>query len=120
MLAVVVRAIGGPEVVEVAEVPRANPGPGQVRIKVAAAALNPADAAVWMGVWGPVEEGQHLSPRHRCRRGRGAARLGYLSALAEVGMLTPRVAQIYPLAQAAEAHARLIEGGRRGRIVLLP
>ena len=49
-----------------------------------------------------------------------AARLAYLSALAEVGMLTPRVAQIYPLAQAAEAHARLIERGRRGRIVLLP
>ena len=73
MLAVVVRAIGGPEVVEVAEVPCPVPGPGQVRIKVAAAALNPAAAAVWMGIWGPVE-----------------------------------------------AHARLIQGGRRGRIVLLP
>ena len=60
MLAVVVRTIGGPEVVEVAEVPRADPGPGQVRIKVAAAALNPADAAVWMGIWGPVEAGEHL------------------------------------------------------------
>ncbi|MDQ1517775.1 MAG: hypothetical protein QOE80_3605 [Actinomycetota bacterium] len=60
MLAVVVRTIGGPEVVEVAEVPLAVPGPGQVRIKVAAAALNPADAAVWMGIWGPVEAGEHL------------------------------------------------------------
>jgi NADPH:quinone reductase-like Zn-dependent oxidoreductase len=49
-----------------------------------------------------------------------AARLAYLSALAEVGLLTPRVALTYPLSQAAEAHARLIQGGRRGRIVLLP
>lgn len=49
-----------------------------------------------------------------------ATRLSYLSALAEVGVLTPRVAQIYPLSQAAEAHARLARGGLRGRIVLVP
>ncbi|MDX6353226.1 MAG: NADPH:quinone reductase [Streptomyces sp.] len=47
-------------------------------------------------------------------------RLSYLSALAEVGVLTPRVAQIYPLSQAAEAHAQLTRGGQRGRIVLVP
>jgi Zinc-binding dehydrogenase len=41
-----------------------------------------------------------------------ATRLSYLSALAEVGMLTPRVAQIYPLSQAAEAHALLARGGQ--------
>jgi NADPH:quinone reductase len=49
-----------------------------------------------------------------------AARLAYLSALAEVGLLTPRVARIYPLAEAAEAHAQLARGGLRGRIVLVP
>jgi NADPH:quinone reductase-like Zn-dependent oxidoreductase len=49
-----------------------------------------------------------------------ATRLSYLSALAEVGLLTPRVAQIYPLSEAAEAHARLARGGLRGRIVLVP
>nr|WSZ99765.1 NADP-dependent oxidoreductase [Streptomyces sp. NBC_00857] len=47
-------------------------------------------------------------------------RLSYLSALAEVGLLTPRVAQTYPLSQASEAHARLAQGGLRGRIVLVP
>ncbi|MFI7000495.1 NADP-dependent oxidoreductase [Nocardia sp. NPDC050175] len=47
-------------------------------------------------------------------------RLAYLSALAEVGVLTPRVAQILPLAQAAEAHAQLAKGGQRGRIVVVP
>lgn len=48
-------------------------------------------------------------------------RLARLSALAEVGVLTPRVAQVLPLAQATEAHTRLAAGaGRRGRIVLVP
>jgi NADPH2:quinone reductase len=47
-------------------------------------------------------------------------RLSYLSALAEVGLLTPRVAQTFPLEQAAEAHALLAEGGQRGRILLVP
>jgi NADPH2:quinone reductase len=42
-----------------------------------------------------------------------------MRAVAEVGLLTPRVAQTYPLSQAGEAHARLIQGGLRGRIVLL-
>jgi NADPH:quinone reductase-like Zn-dependent oxidoreductase len=49
-----------------------------------------------------------------------ATRLSYLSALAEVGVLTPRVAQIYHLSQAAEAHAQLARAGQRGRIVLVP
>jgi NADPH:quinone reductase-like Zn-dependent oxidoreductase len=49
-----------------------------------------------------------------------ATRLSYLAALAEVGVLTPRVAQIYPLSQASEAHAQLARGGQRGRIVLVP
>jgi NADPH:quinone reductase-like Zn-dependent oxidoreductase len=52
--------------------------------------------------------------------GAEGTRLSYLAALAEVGLLTPRVGQIYPLAQAAEAHAQLARGGQRGRIVLVP
>lgn len=55
MRAVVVKKIGGPEAVEVVEVPLPEPGPLEVRVKVAAAALNPADAAVWAGFFGPVE-----------------------------------------------------------------
>jgi NADPH:quinone reductase len=59
MRAAVVRKVGGPEAVEVLEVPLPEPGPFQVRIKVAAAALNPADAAVWAGRFGPLEEMEH-------------------------------------------------------------
>lgn len=49
MRAVVVRSFGGPEVLEVAEVPVPQAGPGQVRIRVAAAAVNPVDVATRAG-----------------------------------------------------------------------
>ncbi|WP_435221682.1 NADP-dependent oxidoreductase [Streptomyces sp. Tue6028] len=52
MRAVLVNRFGGPDVVEVAEVEVPEPGAGQVRIKVAAAALNPVDAGVRAGVFG--------------------------------------------------------------------
>ena len=60
MRAAVVRKFGGPEAVEVLEVPLPEPGFYQVRIKVAAAALNPADAAVWAGYFGSLDEGRHV------------------------------------------------------------
>ncbi|MEV5845964.1 NADP-dependent oxidoreductase [Streptomyces sp. NPDC051985] len=48
------------------------------------------------------------------------ARLAELSGLVDEGVLTLRVAGTYPLAEAAKAHARLAEGGVRGRLVLVP
>jgi NADPH2:quinone reductase len=59
MRAAVVRKVGGPEVIEVLEVRTPEPGPLQVRIKVVAAALNPADAAVWAGFFGPLDGMEH-------------------------------------------------------------
>ena len=49
----------------------------------------------------------------------GAALAG-LSRLAAAGKLTLRVAETYPLADAAKAHERLQAGGLRGRLVLIP
>ncbi len=46
--------------------------------------------------------------------------LARLSALADHGRLTPRVADTLPLAEAADAHRRLEAGGLRGRLVLTP
>jgi NADPH2:quinone reductase len=48
--AVVVRRFEGPEALEVADVPVPQPGPGQVRITVQAAAVNPVDLATRAGV----------------------------------------------------------------------
>lgn len=46
MRAILVRKFGGPEVLEVVEVPVPEAGAGQVRIRVEAAALNPVDLLV--------------------------------------------------------------------------
>ncbi|WNM35359.1 NADP-dependent oxidoreductase [Streptomyces sp. Li-HN-5-11] len=48
------------------------------------------------------------------------ARLAELAALVDQGVLTLRVAETYALEEAAKAHARLAEGGVRGRLVLVP
>src|SRR4051812_49995725 len=49
MKAAVVRRFGGPEVIELADVPVPQPGPGQVRIRVQAAPVNPVDIATRAG-----------------------------------------------------------------------
>ncbi|GHC70097.1 NADP-dependent oxidoreductase [Streptomyces violaceochromogenes] len=56
MRAVVVNSFGGPEAVEVVETEVPRPGACQVRIKVAAASLNPVDAGVRAGVFGGAGE----------------------------------------------------------------
>jgi NADPH:quinone reductase-like Zn-dependent oxidoreductase len=48
------------------------------------------------------------------------ARLAELVALVDEGVLTTRVADTYGLEEAGKAHARLAEGGLRGRLVLIP
>ncbi|MER5475290.1 zinc-binding dehydrogenase [Streptomyces sp. NPDC002935] len=58
MRAAVVTAFGGPEAVELVEVAVPEPGARQVRIKVAAAGVNPVDAGVRAGVFGGA--GQRL------------------------------------------------------------
>ncbi len=49
MRAVVARSFGGPEVLEVVDVPVPVPGPRQVRVRVEAAAVNPVDLAIRAG-----------------------------------------------------------------------
>ena len=48
--AAVVRTPGGPDSIEIIDVPVAEPGPDEVRVRIAAAAVNPVDLAVAGGV----------------------------------------------------------------------
>lgn len=48
------------------------------------------------------------------------ARLWELVRLVDEGVLTLRVAETYTFEEAAKAHARLAEGGLRGRLVIVP
>ncbi|WP_381556421.1 NADP-dependent oxidoreductase [Streptomyces eurythermus] len=52
MKAVAFRAFGGPEVLELMELPTPEPGPGEVRVRVKAAGTQPTDCAVRTG-WAP-------------------------------------------------------------------
>ncbi|GAB2602134.1 NADPH:quinone reductase [Paractinoplanes abujensis] len=48
------------------------------------------------------------------------ARLTELSALAAAGHLTLRTGKVFALGDVADAHRLLVEGGQRGRLVLVP
>ncbi len=79
------------------------------------------DGGIFVSVRGDVVPApQRGVAVHVTTAGPEGTRLSYLAALAEVGVLTPRVAQVLDLSQAAEAHALLAKGGQRGRIVLVP
>jgi NADPH:quinone reductase-like Zn-dependent oxidoreductase len=49
--AAVVRTPGGPGSIEIIDVPVAEPGPGEVRVRIAAAPVNPVDLAVARGIF---------------------------------------------------------------------
>jgi NADPH:quinone reductase-like Zn-dependent oxidoreductase len=49
--AAVVRTPGGPDSIEIIDVPVAEPGPGQVLVEIAGAAVNPVDLALTAGVF---------------------------------------------------------------------
>jgi NADPH2:quinone reductase len=51
MRAVVVRQFGAPQALELIDAAVPEPGPGQIRIRVAAAAVNPVDLAVRSGLF---------------------------------------------------------------------
>ena len=60
--AAVVRAPSGPESIEIVDVPVVEPGPGQVRVEIAGAAVNPVDLAVAAGFFhelGLVDQPAH-------------------------------------------------------------
>ena len=51
MKAISVRAFGGPEVLRVEDIPTPQPGPADVRIRVAAAGVNPVDTYIRTGTY---------------------------------------------------------------------
>jgi NADPH:quinone reductase len=57
MRAVGLTSFGGPDVLHVVDLPMPEPGDGEVRIRVAAATVNPSDAALRAGAFGPPPHG---------------------------------------------------------------
>ncbi|MER5387100.1 NADP-dependent oxidoreductase [Streptomyces sp. NPDC002688] len=101
--------------------------PGSVDAVLDAAILG-ADALEWVrdgGAFMGVIPGAHPVSVRGVRTGAvevaaDGARLAELVALVDEGALTTRVAETYALDEVVKAHARLAEGGLRGRLVLVP
>ncbi|MFF3410281.1 zinc-binding dehydrogenase [Streptomyces sp. NPDC002742] len=101
--------------------------PGSVDAVLDAAILG-ADALEWVrdgGAFMGVIPGAHPASVRGVRTGSlevaaDGARLAELVALVDEGVLTTRVAGTYALDESVKAHARLAEGGLRGRLVLVP
>lgn len=74
--------------------------------------------ATLRGYAGDGDRGLRVMPVRVADYAEEHEKLGELRDLVEVGVLTLRVADSYPAAQAAEAHRRLEAGGTRGRLVL--
>ncbi len=79
------------------------------------------DGGTYIGLW----PGQEPAPERGIRidaldvRADGA-QLAELCQLADQGVLSVRITGAFPLTDAAAAHARLAEGGLRGRLVIVP
>ncbi|WRZ91397.1 NADP-dependent oxidoreductase [Streptomyces sp. NBC_01007] len=101
--------------------------PGSVDAVLDAAVLG-ADALEWVrdgGAFMGVIPGAQPASVRGVRTGAvevaaDGARLAELVALVDAGVLTTRVAETYALDEVVKAHARLAEGGLRGRLVLVP
>ena len=137
MRAVGIMVHGGPEALEVVDLPEVHAGPGQVRVRIQAAAVNPTDT---MARNGSRAEQQKVDPPPYVP-GMDAAGIvdevgpgvttGVQVGDAVMAMVVPkgshgayreqivRVADTYPPERAGEAHHRLEAGGTRRRLVIV-
>ena len=141
MKAVRFSRFGGPEVLEIVDLPDPHPGPGQVRIAVRAAGVNPSDWKKRKGLMdgelpqtmgheaaGVVDDGAsgsvgsaavQLAVARGGIAGRAVHALAGIGQLTESGRFSLPVAQTFPLAEIAEAHRVSENGHVRGKLVLL-
>ena len=78
MRAIRVTAFGGPDVLTLAEVPDPPPGPGQIRVRVHAAGVNPVETYIRSGTYAskpaaPLHAGQRRAPAWWTRSARASA-----------------------------------------------
>jgi NADPH:quinone reductase-like Zn-dependent oxidoreductase len=110
--------LGEPDVLELAEIPRPEPRPTEVRVRVTAAGVNPLD-------WRTRATGVFLGqPPFTVGRvtdilvGPDRTGLEAIAELADRGRLRVHVAQTFPLAQPARAHEVGETGQIQGKLVL--
>ncbi len=85
MKAIVAHEWGGPEVLQLNEVATPEPGPGEVRIRLATAGINPAETYIRSGVYA------HMPPLPAILGGDGAGRIDALGTGVEDWNISDRV-----------------------------
>ncbi len=106
-MAIIVQATayGGPEVLELTEGAVRDPGPGEVRLRVRAAGVNPADVKSYSGAWG-------ADPAQLPKR------LGYEAAGVVTAIGPDAVGPAGPIAVGAEVIAFRIAGAYASELVV--
>jgi NADPH:quinone reductase-like Zn-dependent oxidoreductase len=116
MKAIRVHQTGGPEVMQLDELPTPSAGSGEALIEVAAIGLNYIDVYFRTGLYQTRPSLFHYIMERRELLQRASDVLGWISE----GELRLRVEQEFPLARAADAH-RALEGRKTmGKVLLIP
>ncbi|WP_424537207.1 zinc-binding dehydrogenase [Sphaerisporangium viridialbum] len=116
MFAVQFDRFGPPEVLSVGPYPEPHAGRGEVRVRVRAAGVSPVDVALRAGR-SPSRERVAL-PHIPGVDAAGRRGLAVAAALFEEGRFRIPLQEVFPMAQAARAHAFAARGPRQGKIVL--
>jgi NADPH:quinone reductase-like Zn-dependent oxidoreductase len=114
MKAVVFERFGDPaEVLQVREVPKPEPGPGQVRVRMLASPIGPADFLTVRGEYGRRPK-LPATPR---TEGVGIVEAGRDELMAK-GVLSTDIGPVFSLDEIKAAVRQASEPGRRGKILL--
>ena len=131
MRAIWITGPGGPGALQVRETADCEAGPGQVRIRVRAAGLNFADVMAAQGLYPDAPKPLQLMNHNRTVSGVNIGRLwGEIAILREefqavlalwdAGSIKPHINAVYPFAEVAAAHRRILQRQNVGKIVLTP
>jgi NADPH:quinone reductase-like Zn-dependent oxidoreductase len=113
---------GGPEVLEIVDLPDPHPGPGQVRIAVRAAGVDASRLVAEFPEAAALPAAIETATRALDQggdAGRAVHVLAEIGELIESGRFSLPVAQTFPLAEIAEAHRVSEHGHVRGKLVLV-
>jgi NADPH:quinone reductase-like Zn-dependent oxidoreductase len=113
MRAVAITEFGGPDRLQVLDLPEPLVGPDTVRLRVRAAGVDPVDHKMRQG--NLAGRFPHFFP---LILGWDAAGVVEFVGPADAGALRVHLSQVVPLEEAARAHEQLETGHTRGKVVL--
>jgi len=105
------------EVLQVGELPAAEPGPGEVRVRLTVSGANPGDIKKRQGWLGSSMAFGRIVPHSDGAEAKDAAARDLTAAAAQAALSVP-VAEVVPLARIAAAHELIESGKAPGRVLV--